>query len=553
MFYIELIQKLKKKAYSVRQLAKLKRDLALKYGLKKIPTNIDILLHGSKKDLLVLKRKLLTKPTRTISGVAPVAIMTKPHQCPHAKLGGPCLMCPGGLKSPFGDVPQSYTGNEPATMRGIRNKYNSYLQVFNRLEQYVLLGHNIEKVELIIMGGTFPSLPIRYQDEFIWGAFKALNDFGKLFFKGAFDFAKFKKFFELPVENLGDQKRIKRIHRKLLKLKGKYEKGGLLKEQFRNENAKIKGIALCIETRPDYCLEKEIKQMLKLGCTRVELGVQHLDDLVLKKIRRGHTIKETILATKLMKDSWLKVGYHMMPGLPGSSVVQDKKMLVQLFKDSNFKPDALKIYPCMVTKGTKLYDLYQEKKYIPLNTEKAAKMIAWFKEKIPEYVRLMRVQRDIPTYQTMAGVSMTNLRQYIHQKFGPNCKCIRCREPKGREVRFEVRVKVKKYLASKGTEYFVSAVEKEMLLGFCRLRIVDGKAGIRELHVYGAATGIGEKGLVQHQGLGKMLMKTVEEIVQKLGIRKVVVISGVGVKGYYSNLGYQKDGVYMEKTFKDKK
>ena len=555
MFYPEIIQQLKKKKYSPRQLAKLKRDLALKYRFKKIPTNIEILLHSSTKDLDLLKKKLLTKPTRTISGVAPVAIMTKPHQCPHAKLGGPCLMCPGGLKSPFGDVPQSYTGKEPATMRGIRNKYDSYLQVFNRLEQYVLLGHNIEKVELIIMGGTFPSLPIKYQDEFIWGAFKAMNDFSKLFFKGnEFNFGKFKKFFELPVEDLGDQERIKRIHSKLLKLKGEFTPEALLKEQVRNEKAKIRGIALCIETRPDYCLEKEIKQMLKLGCTRVELGVQHLDDSVLKRINRGHEVKETILATKLMKNSLLKVGYHVMPGLPKSSYVKDKQMMLQLFKDSNFRPDALKLYPCMVTKGTKLYDLYQKGNYKPLDTEKAAKLITWFKEKIPEYCRLMRVQRDIPTYQTIAGVSMTNLRQYIHQKFKPRCRCIRCREPKGKKIDFrKVKIKVKKYLASKGTEYFISAEENDLLLGFCRLRIYEDQAGIRELHVYGTATGIGEKGNIQHKGLGKKLLKTAEEIVKNEGIKKIFVISGIGVKGYYTKLGYQKDGVYMVKTFKENK
>jgi len=332
-----------------------------------------------------------------------------------------------------------------------------------------------------------------------------------------------------------------------------------LTEQTRNEKAKVKGVALCIETRPDYCLEKEIKQMLKLGCTRVELGVQHLDDSVLKKIKRGHTVKEIILATKLLKDGLLKVGYHAMPGLPGSSFVQDKKMLWQLFKDSNFRPDALKLYPCMVTKGTKLYSLFKQGKYKPLQTEKAAKLIAWFKEKIPVYVRLMRVQRDIPTYQTIAGVAMTNLRQYIHQKYKPQCKCIRCREPKGKKVDFrKIKIKVKKYLASGGWEYFISAVENDLLLGFCRLRIFEAEenecseknAGIRELHVYGTATGIGEKGSVQHHGLGKKLMKTAEEITKKAGIKRIKVISGIGVRGYYRKLGYQKEGVYMVKTFK---
>ena len=555
MFYVELIEKLKKKQYNAKQLAKLKRDLALKYGFKKIPTNIEILLNASGTDLAILKKKLLTKPTRTISGVAPVAIMTKPHLCPHAKTIGPCLMCPGGVGSHFGDVPQSYTGREPATMRGIRNKYDSYLQVFNRLEQYVLLGHNMENVELIIMGGTFPSLSVHYQDSFIWGAFKAMNDFSKLFFRGnEFNFSKFKNFFELPVEDLTDQKRVNRIQKKLWKLKGKFETGALEKEQIKNENAKIKGVALCIETRPDYCMEKEIKQMLKLGCTRVELGVQQLDDDVLRKINRGHGVDEIVLSTKLMKNSLLKVGYHIMPGLLGSSIAKDKQMMLKLFKDSNFKPDALKIYPCMVTKGTKLYSLYEKGDYKPLDTERAAKLIAWFKEKIPIYCRLMRVQRDIPTYQTIAGVGMTNLRQYIHQKFKPKCRCIRCREPRGEKIDFrKVKIKVKKYLASGGEEYFISVLEKDLLLGFCRLRIVDGQAGIRELHVYGTAVGIGGKGNVQHKGLGKKLMNVAEEIVLGKGIGKISVISGIGVRGYYRKLGYKKEGTYMVKTFKGKR
>src|SRR3989344_8137041 len=198
-FYPEMISELKKRNYSDRQLAKLKRELALKYKLKRIPTNIEILLNANQKDIPKLKQKLLTKPTRTISGVAPVAIMTKPYPCPHARSGGPCIMCPGGVGSEFGDVPQSYTGKEPATMRGIRNNYDSYLQVFNRLEQYVILGHNFEKVELIIMGGTFLAYDQKYQEEFTKYAFKALNDFSKTFFKKeGFDYLKFKQFFELP-------------------------------------------------------------------------------------------------------------------------------------------------------------------------------------------------------------------------------------------------------------------------------------------------------------------------------------------------------------------
>ncbi|MFH1683043.1 MAG: tRNA uridine(34) 5-carboxymethylaminomethyl modification radical SAM/GNAT enzyme Elp3, partial [Candidatus Woesearchaeota archaeon] len=414
--------------------------------------------------------------------------------------------------------------------------------------------HNFEKIELILMGGTFPSFPLDYQEEFVWGAFKAMNDFSKLFFRGGeFNLVKFKRFFELPVENLGDKDRITRTQKRLLKLKGKLKRGDLELEQRKNERTKIRCVALCIETRPDYCFEKEIKQLLKLGCTRVELGVQHLDNKVLEKIKRGHGVEETIKATKLLKDNLLKVGYHIMPGLPGSSVLKDKKMLVSLFENPAYRPDALKIYPCMVTKGTKLYELYKKGEYRPLTTRKAAEMIAWFKERIPEYVRVLRVQRDIPTSQTEAGVEMTNLRQYIHETLKPKCRCIRCREPKGEQIDFgKIEIKITVYFASEGDEVFIAAEAEDRLLGFCRLRIfeVEGQklAGIRELHVYGTATGIGEEGTVQHRGLGKRLLQEAERIVKDNKIPKLKIISGIGARGYYLKLGYKRDGQYMSKV-----
>ena len=334
--YQELINALKIKNLTDRQFSQLKRELCKKYKIHKPPTNFEILLHAKESDLKKIKNKLLTKPTRTISGVSPIAVMTRPFKCPHGK----CLMCPGGPDSHFGDVPQSYTGKEPATMRGIRNKYDPYLQVFNRLEQYVVLGHSIDKIELIIMGGTFPSFPKKYQDQFVTYAFKAMNDFSKLFFnKNKFNIKKFKKFFYLPGP-VGDPERTKKIHKKLEKLK---KKSTLEKQQKINETSNVRCIAICIETRPDYCKKQHIKQMLRLGTTRVELGVQHIDNKVLKKIKRGHTVEDTIQATKLLKNAFLKVGYHIMPGLPSSSIKKDKQMFKELFSNENFKPDAIKI------------------------------------------------------------------------------------------------------------------------------------------------------------------------------------------------------------------
>jgi elongator complex protein 3 len=556
-FHEEFISELKKKDYSAKQLAKLKRDLSQKYKLKDIPTNIQILLHCSVEDLEFLKKKLLTKPTRTISGVAPVAIMTKPMPCPHAQTGGPCIMCPGGPKSEFGDVPQSYTGKEPATMRGIRNNYSAYLQVFNRLQQYLLLGHNCEKVELILMGGTFPSFPEEYQEEFVKEAFQAMNDFSKLFFKnGMFDLLKFKTFFDLPTDDFGNKERLEKIHQKILSLK---KETTLLNEQKRNETSVIKCTALCIETRPDYGTLKEGNEMLRLGCTRVELGIQSVYDDVLEKIQRGHTTQQTKDSIRILKDLGFKVAGHYMPGLPGTDKERDLAGMKQLFTDDDYKPDMIKLYPCMVTKGTKLFSEYEKGNFKPLNAEEAAKLIAEFKQFIPEYCRVMRVQRDIPTYQIAAGVEMTNLRQYIHQNYNIKCRCIRCREPKGKEIDWDsVEMKVNEYPASKGKEFFISVedTKNDLLIGFLRLRfpseslreeITDKSAIVRELHVYGTATALGEEGNVQHKGFGKKIMLKAEEIAKANGKNKMVVISGIGVREYYKKLGYELEGVYMIK------
>lgn len=513
----------------------IKIKLAKNYKLNKLPSNIELLNY-----LSVKPKEIITKPTRTLSGVAPIAVMTKPHKCPHIKTGvGPCSYCPGGIKSFFGNVPQSYTGKEPATMRAIRNNYDPYLQVFNRLEQYVLLNQNFDKAEIIIMGGTFPSLNKKYQEEFVTYIFKALNDFSDLFFKKEFDFIKFKEFFGLPGEK-SSKTRIMNVHKKLLKLK---KKSDLIKEQSRNEDSRIKCVALCIETRPDYCKQEHINEMLKLGCTRVELGVQSIYDDVLKKINRGHTAEDSIEATRLLKENGLKCIYHIIPGLPGSSYEKDLAMFKKIFSDSRFKPDGLKIYPCVVIKGTKLYDLWKNKKYTPLDLEKITKLLIEAKRFVPEYCRIMRVERDISSKVIEAGIKMTNLRQFIHDK-GVNCRCIRCREIKNEKIG-KVEFKTLEYNASNGKEYFISAESNDRLIGFCRLRL-DKRAMVRELHVYGSAVGISEKGEIQHKGYGKRLMKIAESIAKK-NYRKIFVISGIGVKKYYKKLNYKKDGFYMSK------
>jgi len=534
---------------------KKKRDLSQKHKLKSIPTNIQILLHLPDEDIVQLKPKLLTKPVRTISGVSPVAIMTAPSRCPHGK----CTFCPGGMNSPWGDVPQSYTGHEPATMRGIRNNYDAYLQVFNRLEQYVLLGHTFDKIEIIVMGGTFPAETKEYQTGFIYSAFKAMNDFSELFFiDGKFNYPKFKEFFELPGD-IYDKERTKSIQEKLLVLKAR-TKTNLEEEHLRNETTQVRCVALCIETKPDWGFFEHGQEMLKQGCTRVELGIQSVYDDVLEEVNRGHTTADSIKSIQVLRDLGFKINFHYMPGLPLTDRERDIKGMKQLFDDSDYRPDMIKLYPCMVSKGTALYKQYEQGLFKAISTEEAIKRILPFKEYTPEYCRIQRIQRDVPTKMWEDGVDRTNFRQYMFDNYTVVCRCIRCREPKGKKINWDkIEIKINEYEASRGKEFFISFedVENDLLIGFCRLRfpaeflrseITSTSALIRELHVYGTATAIGNEGVVQHKGYGRKLMAKAEEIALENGKDKMVVISGVGVKEYYDKkLGYSKEGPYMVK------
>ncbi len=557
-FYQELIEGIIEKNLSLEEALRFRRKLARKYKPKVFPSITQMLLHASEKQLPKLKQ-LISKPSRTISGVAVVAVMTKPIKCPHGK----CLPCPGGPDSAFGSVPQSYTGKEPATMRGIRNFYDPYLQIFNRLEQYLLLDHMPDKVELIIMGGTFPSFPKKYREEFVTYCFKALNDFSTYFFKeGKLDFKKFKGFFELPTDDMNNKERISKIQKKILALKGK---SSLVKEHKKNESSVIRGIGLTIESRPDYAMLEHSNDMLKLGCTRVELGIQTTYNDVLKKMERGHSVEDSIKSMQVLKDLGFKVNVHIMLGLPGSNPEKDLSSLKDLFDNQNFRPDMIKIYPCMVLEGTKLYDLYKQGKYNPLTTKEAVEIISKFKAEVPPYVRIMRIQRDIPTKVTVAGVDKTNLRQYIQEymkKQGVKCRCIRCRES-GRAKKIEnVEMLVRPYDASGGKEFFISLedTKNDVLIGFCRLRfpsenlrkeITKKSALIRELHVYSPLVQVGkqpDKKQLQHRGYGAMLLAKAQEIAKEQGYNKIVVISGIGVRNYYKGLGYKLEGPYMAKV-----
>ena len=515
MGHIEEIlnQIIKGKIQDKFSLQEFKKKAAIKFHLKELPSDSDLLEKaGGHRDrvLHILKKK----PTRTMSGVAVVAVMTKPAKCPH----GMCIYCPGGIEI---NTPQSYIGKEPAAMRGIQYKFDSYTQTISRIKQLEEIGHSCDKIELIVMGGTFTAQPLAYQRDFVKGCFDAMN--------------------------------------------GKIAKD-LIDAHKANERARYRCIGLTIETRPDWCKERQIDSMLNMGCTRVELGVQNPDDHVYSLVKRGHTTVDVIESTRLLKDSLLKVNYHMMPGMPGSDFDKDLKMFKKIFESDNFKPDMLKIYPCLLVKPEfgqpELHQMYQKKEWTPYTDDQAAELIAEVKKSVPRWVRIMRIQRDIPTPYIQDGVKATNLRQMIDEKMkkkGIKCNCIRCREIKN-ERPAEAKLLRQDYDASGGKEIFLSFEDttKDRLLGFLRLRkpakpfrpeIDDRTMGVRELHVYGPMVEINKKGkAVQHQGYGEQLMREAERIArEEWDAKKLAVISGVGVREYYYKLGYRRDGPYVSK------
>lgn len=521
-----------------------KRGLSKKYGFS-VLLNSDILREYR---LLIEEKKISKKwqaeheelllsllkkrSVRTLSGIAPVAVLTKAYPCP-----GKCAYCP---TKP--DVPVSYLPNEPAVMRAIRLNYNPYLQTVFRLKALENNGHEPNKIELIVIGGTWSYFPDRYKYWYILNCFKAANDYQKIR-----DEIKIKK----SVRQVQPKEILKYVYPASLKLE---ELKKLLKvEQNKNERAKYNIIGLTLETRPDYLNEKELWQMRDLGCTRVEIGVQAIDDAILKLNRRGHGVFEITEASKKLKQFGFKVTYHFMPALPGSSPEKDIEMFKDLYSDERFQPDQIKFYPTTVVKGSLLYTWWKKGKYIPYKDEELKRVVVECKKVVPEYTRIIRLIRDIPGESIEAGNKITNLRQIIKNE-GILCRCIRCRETKNKIVnKKDLKLSVLKYKASLGEEYFISFSSKneDILYGFCRLRIDKmsnvSPAIIRELHVYGQLVKIGDKKKTQHSGLGKRLMAEAEKIAKKNKIKKMAVISGVGVRNYYRKLGYRLEKTYMVK------
>ena len=520
-----------KKDFSEKRISKIKRAASKKF-IESCPTNIELLREYRKmvaqKKIApseIIEKALVTKEIRTESGVAIVAILTKPYPCP-----GKCAYCPDEK-----DMPKSYLSSEPAVMRAVLTKFHPYEQVKARISSLETTGHKTDKIELIVMGGTFSYLPKRYQTWFVKECFRAANEFGKK----------------------------KGIHKNLT----------LPEQQTKNEKTEKRIVGLTLETRPDYIDEKEIINMRRLGATRVELGVQSIYDDVLKLNRRGHGVAETARATRLLKEAGFKINYHIMPELHGSDMQRDVKMFEELFQNPDFQPDMLKIYPCVVVKNTLIYKWLKAGKYKTYSDEERLDMLSRVKKNLPYYVRVTRLIRDIPSTSIIAGNKITNLRQVLETKSKKenwSCKCIRCRE-----IRSAVQVEEKdlelfreNYEASNGQEIFLTFEDKNRkhLYSLLRLRINSGDASsnhfipelrgaalIREVHTYGKLVSVKARDTKspQHIGLGRRLLQEAERIArEEFGAKKIAVISGVGVRDYYRKNGYKLEGNYMVKKLK---
>lgn len=508
-------------------LNRIKSKISSKYGLSSQPRLVDIIAAVPQEYKKILLPKLKAKPVRTASGIAVVAVMCKPHRCPHiAMTGNICVYCPGGPDSDFEYSTQSYTGYEPTSMRAIRARYNPYLQTRHRVEQLKQLGHSVDKVEFIVMGGTFMSLADEYRDYFIKNLHDALSGHTSSCVDEAVKYS---------------------------------------------EKSMTKCIGITIETRPDYCLRKHISDMLRYGCTRLEIGVQSVYEDVARDTNRGHTVKAVTESFQIAKDAGFKVVAHMMPDLPNVGWERDVEQFIEFFENPAFRADGLKIYPTLVIRGTGLYELWKTGRYKSYPPSGLIDLIARILALVPPWTRVYRVQRDIPMPLVSSGVEHGNLRELALARMkdlGTQCRDVRTREVGIQEIHnkvkpYEAELIRRDYCANGGWETFLSYEdpEQDILIGLLRLRkcspdtfrpeLRSGCSIVRELHVYGSVVPVHARDPTkfQHQGFGMLLMEEAERIArEEHGSSKIAVISGVGTRNYYRKIGYELDGPFMSKS-----
>ncbi len=510
-----------------------KEDSDAKNSSYDMPTNAEVLglyremrASGEEPENPVLELALRKIKTKSNSGVAVVSLLTKPFPCP-----GKCTYCPTEA-----NMPKSYLSKEPAAARALTNEFDPRKQITSRLEALITNGHAVDKIEIIIIGGTWSFYHSSYREYVIKECFRACNDFDPAAF--------------LNGENSSSES----------------SELSLLELQRMNETSKCRIVGLSIETRPDYITPEEIRRLRNYGVTKVEIGVQHLDDNILAETKRDMTRADIARATELLRDAGIKVVYHMMPNLPGSDVKKDIEMFRELFLDgSGFQPDMLKIYPCMVLEGSELYEIWKAGNFRAYSDEELMEVLREAKKLVPPYVRILRVIRDIPADYVKAGSIISNMRQWLEtdqKKFGWKCRCIRCREVREREVDVSGCSLIKReYRTLSGKEVFLSYEDekKDILISFLRLRLPDKKketalpilensALVRELHTYGRLAPIHKEGKQgQHRGFGKLLLEEAEKLARENGYEKLAIISGVGVREYYRKLGYELEETYMVK------
>lgn len=522
----------------------------------------DNILILSEEDEKVLYNILRMKETRTISGVTPVTVLTKPFPCP-----GKCIFCPSDTK-----MPKSYLSDEPGAQRALSNKFDPYLQTFNRLLAFKNTGHPTDKIELIVLGGTWSSYPESYQIWFVKRCFDALNDFENYLSNEMLK----EEDLNLPFE----EEKIEEIDGNVLEKSYNQIISNAIKnttnilnevatweELFssheKNVTSKSKCVGLVIETRPDEINEQEVIKIRKLGATKIQIGIQSLNDDVLIKNKRGHDVAKTIEALDLIRRAGFKIHAHYMPNLYGSSPEMDQKDYLKMFDEKYFRPDELKIYPCSLIKSAELMKVYNQGLWKPYSQEELAEVICFTILHTPRYCRLTRIVRDIPSTDIVEGNKLTNFRQIAEKKIkdkGEKVVEIRSREIKNKKFNKEnLELKITKYETTSTNEIFLEYVnENDEIFGFLRLSLpkissfiseLNNCAIIREIHIYGQSTEIGKKdpNYSQHQGLGKTLILEAERLSKNEGYKKLAVISAIGTRGYYEKNGFNYAGLYQTK------
>ena len=478
----------------------------------------------------MLLDRIRMKPVRTSSGVAPVTVLTAPAGCP-----GQCIFCPDDWR-----MPKSYIFDEPGAQRAERDGFDPFKQTLGRIDAFESIGHDTSKVELLILGGTWSAYSQDYREWFVRRCFDAMNAYGDPDF--------------VPSASLKEAQR-------------------------RNVFSSHRNVGLVVETRPDWITPDEIRHLRLLGVTKVQIGVQSLDDEVLEMNKRGHSVAEVRHALGLLRTAGFKLHLHWMPNLYGATLDSDRVSFRSFFDDPAIRPDELKIYPCSLIAGTELYQRWLAGDYSPYSEQELVALLADIKPSVPPYTRINRLFRDIPAHHIEAGVKTSNLREVVQRELarrGERCGCIRCREVRRQQVREEaLRLQVSTYTTDLTDEYFLQFVvaedgetgpevvnlERAPIAGFLRLSLpktplagsrafldeIQGNALIREVHVYGPALAIGnaEEGAAQHVGIGTRLLAEARRISRKAGFNRISVIAATGTQAYYAARGFEAGELFM--------